>query len=317
MRAARRTKSAAVTRITHSIRAAVRDAEAVARRKRELRELARSQRAAWAQGIETLYKFRSLAPESRDYTLDIIANSRAYFPSPLQFNDPFDCFPPILLAGKTDDPEFVKELERDEAKMMAAAGIGPEEAAALRASQGVPVEKMAEAVRENIVKEIRADTRVLCLTVEQRHPLMWSHYASSHSGICLHFRCGPDNLFGLARQVLYVEERKAVLIPLERQTEDEIVDRLVFEKAKFWKYESEYRVIGHADRKVDWGETFDDAGRVSFPPESLRGITLGMRISDPDRASIIAIAATRKPAIPVWQARESPGRFWIDVERVA
>jgi hypothetical protein len=303
-----------MTRITHSIRGALRHAEAGAKRERELRELARSQRVAWAQGIKTLYKLRSLAAESRDYTLDIIANSRVYFASPLQFNDPFDCFPPFLLGGDINDPEFVRKLERDEARMMAEARIGPDEAAALRASQGVPVEKMADAVRENTVNAIRDDTRVLCLSTEQRHPLMWSHYASSHSGVCLHFRCGPDNLFGLARQVIYAEERKAVLIPLE-QSGDEITDRLVFEKAKFWDYESEYRVIGH--KSVDWGETFDESDRVAFPRESLCGVTLGMRISDPDRATITAMAAARKPAVPVWQATESHGRFWIDVQRVA
>jgi hypothetical protein len=304
-----------VIRIADSIRGTLRSAKD-AERERKIRELAKSQRVSWAQGIDVLYKLRSLAPGSRDHTLDIIANSRVYFPSPLQFNDPFDCFPPFLLGGDVNDPEFVKELARDEARMIAESGIGAEEVAALRVSQGVPIEKMADAVRENTVKAIRDDTRVLCLATEQRHPLMWSHYASSHSGICLHFRCGPDNLFGLARQVLYVEERKAVLIPL-KQSGDEITDRLVFEKAKFWDYESEYRVIGHTDTTVDWGETFDESGRVAFPPESLCGITLGMRISDPDRATITAMAAAHKPAIPVWQATESHGRFWIDVQRVA
>lgn len=270
---------------------------------------------AWAQGVTTLYKFRSLASESRTHTLDIVENSRIYFPSPLQFNDPFDCFPPFELAGDVDDPEFVRELERDEERMARAEGLSPERIAELRASEGVPVQNMAAAVRDHTTKVIREDTRVFCLTSEQRHPLMWSHYASSHSGICLHFRCGPDNVFGLARQVLYVQERKPILIPLERQTADDVAERLVFAKAEFWDYENEYRIIAH--KTADWGYRLDAENRVTFPSELLVGITLGMRTTPEDRVLLSAMAAAHRPAIPVWNAVEDPLRFWIEVVREA
>jgi hypothetical protein len=198
-----------VSRISDSVHLAVRRAEADTKRERVFREFARKERVSWAQDITALYKLRSLAPHAREHTLGIIESSRVYFPSPLQFNDPFDCFPPFELAGDINDAEFVRELERDEAKMAAEAGISAEQIAEVRAREGVPVEKMAVAVRANTVLALREDTRVLCLGTEQRHPLMWSHYASSHSGNCLHFRCGPENLFGLSREVFSIAKSES------------------------------------------------------------------------------------------------------------
>jgi hypothetical protein len=303
-----------VTRVSEAIHGALLSAQDREIRRQEQLELAKGLRISWAEGLEVLYKFKSLAGESRGHTLDIIENSRVYFSSPSQFNDPFDCSPRIDFAQDIRDPSFVAQLREDEQRMARESGMTELELEKLRAAEGVPVERMAEAVRANILAELRRDTRVFCLTTELRHPLMWSHYASSHTGICLHFSCAPGSLFGLARRVIYRRDRPAILIPLKAQSEDEITERMVFEKAQFWDYESEYRIIGHYG--VHWGHGFDSMSRVEFPPELLCGITLGMQITQPDRADILALAASHKPAIPVWQASESPACFWLEAERV-
>lgn len=269
---------------------------------------------AWAEGVDVLYKFKSLAGDSRSYTLDIIENSRVYFSSPTQFNDPFDCAPRIDFAGDISDPRFLERLKQDEECMARESGMTEDELENLRAAEGVPVERMAEAARANILKELRQDTRVLCLATESRHPLMWSHYASSHTGICLHFSCMPGSLFGLARRVIYRKDRPGILIPLDAQPEGEISERMVFEKARFWDYEGEYRIVGHIG--ADWSQQFDSSNRVRFPPELLCGITLGIQITPSDRVDVLAVAASHRPAIRVWQAIESPAQFWLDVEKV-
>jgi hypothetical protein len=174
--------------------------------------------------------------------------------------------------------------------------------------------RLAALVRQYTIKDLRADTRLQCLAREHRHPLMWSHYAASHTGLCLHFRVARGSLFGLARKVIYCAEREPLLIPLPRQSEDEVTDRLASEKAEFWNYEAEYRIIGH--RNSDWGYRFDTRNRVAFPPDLLSGITLGMNIRDDDRDLILRLAAAHQPAVPVWRASESPRQFWIDVERI-
>jgi hypothetical protein len=281
---------------------------------RELLKEAKDLRLCWALGNETLYKHRSLSPGARDHTLDVIKNSRVYFPSPKTFNDPFDCASPISLGGDLTDPQFFEELRHDEERMAREAGYTAEQLEALRADEGVPIERLAEAVRENLLRELRNDARVFCLTTQHNHPLMWSHYAASHTGVCLHFHCRAGNLFGLAREVLYMKERKPILVPLERQSADEITERLVFEKADFWGYEGEYRIIAH--KTSDWKHRFDEHDRVRFNPEDLSGVTLGMRISDPDREELLALAQEHSPPLPVWQAAESPARFWMKLVRI-
>src|SRR5271154_259445 len=100
--------------IRRSVRALLDQARIGAARRKELQEAARALRFAWALGVDTLYKFRSLEGSSREHTFDIIQNSRIYFSRPEQFNDPFDCTPPFALAKSASDPDFVKELEEDE-----------------------------------------------------------------------------------------------------------------------------------------------------------------------------------------------------------
>ena len=58
------------------------------KRRQELRADAAKLRLAWAEGHEKLFKFKSMSGPSRDQALDIITNSRVYFSSPEQFNDP-------------------------------------------------------------------------------------------------------------------------------------------------------------------------------------------------------------------------------------
>jgi hypothetical protein len=268
-------------RLQYAIHQAVSAADA----QRERRDYAR-ERLAWAEGVDTLYKLRSLSPESREHTLDTIENSRLYFPSPEQFNDPFDCFPPFELGGDWHDPKFVAELEQTQQLMVEENGISQAELDALQAKGGVPSEHLADTIRQYTIGDLRRETRILCLAREHCHPLMWSHYASSHTGICLHLRSGRGDLFGDAKRVLYRDERLPVLIPWKnRQSEDEVVDRLAFEKAAFWSCESEYRILGWPN-KGD-GPLFDQQHRVAFDPTLLCGITLGMRVSEADRARLL------------------------------
>ena len=39
----------------------------------------------------SLYKYRSLADGSKEYTLDIFRKCELFFAAPSSFNDPFDC----------------------------------------------------------------------------------------------------------------------------------------------------------------------------------------------------------------------------------
>jgi hypothetical protein len=82
----------------------------------ELHASAEKLEFAWLKGHENLYKFKSMSGESRDHVFDIIRNSRIYFSSPTEFNDPLDCAPICSLAKPLTN-EFINELLDDEAAL--------------------------------------------------------------------------------------------------------------------------------------------------------------------------------------------------------
>lgn len=284
--------------------------------RQDLREAVRDLRLAYAEGREKLFKFKGMSGESRGHVLDMISNSRIYFSSPDQFNDPLDCSPVCALAKSASDPEFIQELLEDEAALARAAGKSPEEIEAMRKAEGVPPSEVASAVTARIRAELMNDARVFCLSASDSHPLLWSHYADSHRGVCLHFRAAPGSLFGLARAVEYRPERPVILVPLSyNKSTDDIADTMVRVKADFWGYEDEYRILGHEDENVDWGFSLTDR-RCPFPPKLLCGLTLGMKVSAPDRKELINLAIKRYPPLAVYAAEEDPDRFWINSYRV-
>lgn len=74
---------------------------------------------------------------------------------------------------------------------------------------------------------------LLCFCATWRSPLLWSHYADRHKGICLGFNVRDDSV----AKVDYVEKRTPLRLPL---TEDSM-QRVLFTKFTGWSYEQEWR----------------------------------------------------------------------------
>jgi hypothetical protein len=274
----------------------------------------RQLRMALALNVSRLYKCKSLAGPSREYTLDIIENSRVYFPTPPELNDAHDCRPIFRIDGDPSDEAFVRRLLDDELRAAHEARQNVEDLERLRAAEGVPVEQLAAAVTQNTYDALSHSIRVFSASAEQHQSLLWSRYANGHRGLCLHFHVAAGSVFGRARQVRYSPQREPILIPLDHQLLDEIPDRMVLTKAIDWEYEKEFRIVW--DAGAEWEFPTDEAHRVSFEPELLCGITLGMSVSNADRAEILVIAARHEPPITVWQARENAEGIRMDFEPV-
>jgi hypothetical protein len=259
---------------------------------------ARRLRFPWAEGHETLYKFKSLRGEAFAHVMQTIVQSRIYFPSPEQFNDPLDCAPVFELAGDPDDPAFAAELVADQERLIRESGMTAEQVAQVKAGEAVEIHQLARAI-----------------TDQTRQALLWSHYADSHAGVCLHFSSKGGTFFGGARRVLYWPERASILIPISHTPEDEIPERMVFHKAKFWDYESEYRLIAHDTPEA--GGKVDSTGLAEFDIGLLQGITLGCKINAANRETILWAARARRPTLEVWEASENPKIYRMDIHRMA
>lgn len=282
------------------------------RERARTQRLIRRYRFVWAEGLNTLYKFKSMAGNSCSEVEDIIENSRIYLSMVDQFNDPFDCAP-VNKPAKPLTPAFIEELQADAERLLAESGKTPEEIVETNKQQ-VSVVQLWSEITADTRRQMRENTRIFCLTARQDHPLQWAHYADSHRGVCLHFNCNSGSFAGMARRVVYRKDRAPILFPFHyNPSADVVVDRMVLTKADFWKYESEYRVIRHMSG--DWSYKSD--GRFShFPPDELTGITLGLNMRPIDRHSAMNWAARHVPALAVYEAIEDHDRFGLEIRRI-
>ncbi len=95
-----------------------------------------------------------------------------------------------------------------------------------------PNRKLRDALRA-YKKEMGEKFGLICFSADWVNPLLWSHYADKHRGICLGFEIDERVL----RKIKYVKERPALRLPLTTGTTDE----LLWTKYWDWKYEEEWR----------------------------------------------------------------------------
>ena len=103
--------------------------------------------------------------------------------------------------------------------------------------RGVRLEIRADRLRFKCWrKRTAAKLGLLCFSKSWQNPVLWSHYADEHKGICLGFDV-PESCL---HEVKYVPERLQFeqLVPDEDQ-----LQQLLRTKFKDWGYEAEYRRI--------------------------------------------------------------------------
>lgn len=113
---------------------------------------------------------------------------------------------------------------------------------------------------------------LLCFSRKWSNPVLWSHYADKHRGLCLGFDI-PDQL---AKNVTYVRQRLKADIEHDNPSDDTNSPgyKLVTTKYSHWKYENEVRLIFQLEHVQREGSNyFVPYGDVL----SLQEIVVGLR----------------------------------------
>jgi hypothetical protein len=113
------------------------------------------------------------------------------------------------------------------------------------------IEMSNERVRiafEQMKKELAKNQGLLCFSEVWNNPVMWSHYADRHTGLCFGFEI-PEEHIG---KVLY--SRKRLVANLEKLSNpsnltEEDARKFLFTKYAHWRYEKEYRSFVTLDDK--------------------------------------------------------------------
>lgn len=263
-----------------------------------------------------LYKYRSCAQR----TWELLLNRKLFFATPARLNDPLD-----------SSIDIQAEYERAE-KVVHSSDNHPERRKSflihlLGQSDRFKDRATGEAIGLNGALQAFLQSLGICsFSRTPTDPLLWSHYANGHSGVCLSY---DSELLNLGKVFIEGDMTYASVPPyleLFLKMTDELgefvrpwdkhkhpdkqgdafytnqLPRLMranlLVKSEKWKYEQEYRII------------VTQPGFRAFNPNALREVIRGTRIADSDRETISSILRHPDYAhVLVRDVKNVPGTF--------
>ncbi|MCL6699145.1 hypothetical protein LZ496_10185 [Sphingomonas sp. NSE70-1] len=175
---------------------------------------------------------------------------------------------------------------------------------------------------KDYLAKVERNSRIISFCERSDSPLLWSHYAHSYAGACLHFlgrafrssraqmgyvsysKYRPTYPLSLALTLAANSSGKPPISSMElRRAESEKL--YFFTKAADWEYETEVRIVYNTVRMKS----------VTFDEDGLAAIILGPRMSDENRERIRKIiGASKVPNLPVRDAKLSTNSFSVEID---
>lgn len=220
-----------------------------------------------------LYKYLSF----NENTMESLTLHKAYFSDPINFNDPLDCKPTISIDVDDDALEkvvcgLIKKRSEKEFSILAKKLRMKEEAIAQRVGLlsetevkrflkdvnyystdpeiNDPIKYKRDRYKQTIEQEVLNVFRrgILCLSKKFDSPLMWSHYANNHKGLCVEYDMEYSGK-NKAKKIIYGGSRELKVSLIEKWLNqgvvpEEIENVCLLTKSKEWSYESEWRLFG-------------------------------------------------------------------------
>jgi hypothetical protein len=252
--------------------------------------------------LQYLYKYRTF----NDASERIITSDEVYVPSPLEFNDPFDCRIPVIANGREED---FRTLLHDHLKWKI---------------PNLPKWRLEQIVHEKLrddthrnpdlmkkeldyaITDRLSKTGVYCLSAVNDDILMWSHYADGHKGFCLEHEGGDEKTFlKRARKVRYQLKLPIVNYFDAILRDRTLLDTILLTKSEKWSYENEWRII-----------QVDGPGIYGIPEGILSGVIFGCQMSQEHKERIISWSKKRSNPIRFYQAQMKRHEFGLDILRI-
>ena len=207
--------------------------------------------------VKSLFKYKPI----NQFTLDIIANERIFYPLSELFNDPFD-----TKCSFKKNSAIVQSLDPDKIEK-----YFPGE----KASDIIAYTPKDLSPNIDTFKSKLKNFGILSLAENAKDILMWSHYADEHKGICIELERSEGNELGnikITRKVIYTKNYPSLnsKVLLTATKTESSLKRVLYTKSEHWTYEQEWR-------------TFKPIGGKVYPiPGKIKSITFGVRSSDMD-----------------------------------
>lgn len=253
---------------------------------------------------DVLYKYKPM----NEFTMKILTDGDLYFPSISQLNDPFEGSIPYIF----DQSELT--AENIFLFMHGLAQKGHPDWTEEQILQYVYEEQMKGRLFndkhiEQQNKETREDVErlfgILSLTTRKNNFIMWSHYAASHTGICIGFDMNKvfDAVKGTLGKVTY-----QTTLPVKHLNDaaEQFIHNLLFTKSNDWEYEDEYRLI----------KTTASKASIRIPLDAILEITFGCKIEQVKKNEIIEVIKDKIPGCKIYEASLSKTKFELDIKQI-
>lgn len=252
-----------------------------------------------------LYKYKDISRDGIAHVEDMLRNNRIWFSSPIDFNDPFDC------RCMFDIRNTREQVVLRKAEFLVKHGATLSEALA-NAEREIPtssaeLEKWQE-LQINGHSHRAATSAILCLTEVCDNPIMWTHYAKMHTGICIVF-CIRDqnddshiNFIAEAQRIEYSD--RCPLINFVQDGGLEIVRKALLTKSTPYYYEAEWRIVRYDD----------GPGPKPIPNGIVGGVILGVQMHSAERERVIQACADYDGAVDIVQAHLDPHKYGLSLE---
>lgn len=248
-----------------------------------------------------LYKYRTF--ESN--TLRMLCESEVYYSNPSLFNDPLDCSPTVIVDIELADLEslYRKMIGEGQAngRLIDFRYFQDEDG-----THSVPDEfyqsKISDEISHRLDVEMKQGRGVLSLAHNWNSPLMWSHYADKHKGICIEYDvtlsvCDPPKKVDYkSDRGILASEIKSWVFDESLSAKEKIEQKYFYTKASQWEYEEEWRYIQ------------SNQGRQQAPFH-IKGIYFGMRCERSVASSVVRLMRDSTPKLNFYRVSPNPNSF--------
>jgi Protein of unknown function (DUF2971) len=272
-------------------------------------------KTAAEQQVRSLYHYQAFDDPTR--LAQILTTGSIYCSNPKAFNDPWDCRP-YFSKMRLDDPvEYRRAVQWFVRVGRKHYPLLPETEHARREQillvDRARLEWMINQMTASMEQAAFSQYRVYCLSTHAAAPLMWSHYAASHRGLCLEFSV-RNVIFCGALPVEYLDNYPE--LDLSNDDEDASLKTLLT-KSSDWCYENEFRLIVAAPGYASPGVLPTNDNFLTLPPGALRSVIMGCLMPEKDREIVGSLARNASRAVGLSEAHRVPNHYALDIRELS
>lgn len=243
--------------------------------------------------------------------LQYLSNNKLFISDPSNFNDPFDLRLTLhddLSSAGFSEPALQKAFIAAIEEWPRISDHWFYDAETFEALRYWTTGRLPLIYVEDAIKTRFKKFGVACFSTELNQPLMWSHYGSSHKGMCVQYFVRSMTLASESDVLQYYVSYTSRLPPISLTevlfAPRNVGQRMLATKSIDWAYEKEWRLI-HPTVK---GEAVDMPSGIE-----VASIIVGLSANADDRAK--AFAKGNELQIPVFQVSQDHGSydFLLDV----